>query len=452
MSLPLTRRKLLGSATAAAGLAFAPAGLFAAERASAREKLNLAFIGVGGRGAANLNGLAEGNTVAALCDVDEKRAGSAFERFPGARKYRDFRKMLDEMGKSIDAVVVSTPDHTHAAAALAAIRRGLHVYCEKPLAHSIGEVRALMKAAREKGVVTQLGNQGHSSDSIRRMVEWVRDGAIGRVREVHASSSAVHWKGRELPLLAEKHEPPRELDWDLWLGPALQRPYHPSYLPGKWRGWKPFGRGTIGDWVCHVVDPSFWALDLGAPKSVQAVRLVDYDPAKHGETFPRGATVRFEFPSRGDRGPVTLFWYSGADCTRKPRPEGLGESEEIPQTGAVLRGEKGAIVHGSHGAGGVRIVPEERARAYRPPAPTLPRVEAQSHYKDFVSAIREKRKAGSDFASYGGPLTEIALLGIIAMDFPERTLAWDGEAGRFTDCEEANRYLHPPRREGWPLE
>jgi predicted dehydrogenase len=404
---------------------------------------------VGGRGAANLGGLSRDQNVVALCDLDERRGAEAFAKHPGAKRYRDFRVMFDEMGKSIDAVAISTPDHTHAVAAMDAIRRGYHVYMEKPLAHSVHEVRALMKAAREKGVVTQMGNQGHSTDSIRRCVEWIRAGAIGKVHTVHASCSSVHWRVKDLPLLSEKHEVPEGLDWDLWLGPAKFRPYHPVYLPGKWRGWKPFGNGTIGDWVCHVVDPSFWALELGAPRSVEVLRLVDYDPVQHADTFPRGCTVRFEFPAKGERGPVTLYWYSGSDFSRKPRPDGVPETEEIPQTGAVILGDRGAILHGSHGASGVKIVPEGRRKEFKTPEPSIPR--PGDHYKDFTTAIREKRKAGSDFAEYGGPLTEIAMLGIIAMNFPGRKLTWDAEAARFTDCDEANPYVNPPYREGWSL-
>jgi predicted dehydrogenase len=436
----LSRREFLGGA---AGLALA------GRAAAAQDRLKVAFIGVGGRGEANVGGLSAGNDVLALCDVDDRRAAATQKRFPGAKTYRDFRKMFEELGKDLHAVAISTPDHTHAAAALAAIERGIHVYCEKPLAHSVAEVRALMKASREKGVVTQLGNQGHASDSIRRCVEWVRDGAIGAVHTVHASCSAVHNRVKDLPLLAEKHEVPAELDWDLWLGPAEFRPYHPVYLPGKWRGWKPFGSGTIGDWVCHVVDPSFWALDLGAPASVEALRIGDYDPVKHADTFPAGCTIRFEFPAKGARGPVTLYWYSGHDFNRKPRPEGVDESVELPATGAILVGEKGAIVHGSHGAGGVKIVPEARAKAVTLPPASIPRVG--DPYKDFVAAIRGKRKAGADFAEYGGPLTEIALLGIVSMNFAGRKLSWDGPAARFTDCEEANRYLTPTFRKGWSL-
>jgi len=440
----ITRRRFLRDSGAAAAPLVLPCGALSAGR-----KLNVAFIGVGGRGASNLAGLSGGNNVVALCDADDRRAADAFKKFPDAKRYRDFRRMLDEMEKSIDAVCISTPDHTHAVAAMDAIRRGKHVYCEKPLAHSVHEVLSLMKAARERKVVTQLGNQGHSSNSIRQFVEWVRDGAIGRVHTIHAGCSAVHCRVADFPRLAEKPPVPPELDWDLWLGPALERPYHPVYLPGRWRGWKPFGNGTIGDWVCHVVDPSFWALDLGAPATVEAVDLEDYDPVAHADTFPSGATIRFEFPPRGDRGPVTLYWYSGSHHRKKPRPEGLEEKREVPATGAVVLGDKGAIVHGSHGAGGLAIVPTEQMRDYRPPTPSLPRVAG--HHQDFVAAIREGRKAGSDFADYGGPLTMLAMLGIVAMNFPKRKLAWDASKAEFSDCREANRFLNPPYRKGWSL-
>jgi predicted dehydrogenase len=446
----LTRRDFLrGTTFTAAGLAMAPRGAAGWRRISPNEKLGVAFIGVGGRGASNLGGLSSGNDVVALCDVDERRAGEAFRKFPNAKRFRDYRKMFDELGKSIDAVAISTPDHTHAVAAMEAIRRGIHVYCEKPLAHSVHEVRALMKAAREKGVVTQLGNQGHSTDSIRKCVEWVRDGAIGRIHTIHASCNAVHNRVKDFPLLEEKPPVPEGLDWDLWLGPAEFRPYHPVYLPGKWRGWKPFGNGTIGDWICHVVDPSFWALELGSPKSVEAVELGEYDPVKQADTFPQGCTIRFEFPAKEGRGAVTLYWYSGADAVKKPAPEGLEDGQELPATGAVLLGDQGALIHGSHGASGVRIVPEARRKAYKLPPPSIPRVG--DHYKDFVAAIREGRKAGSDFALYGGPLTELAMLGIIAMNFPGRKLTWEGEGARFSDSPEANRHLDHPYRKGWTL-
>ncbi len=444
----VTRRGFLrNTGTVAAAFTLTTPDILGGVRTTPNDKLNTAFVGIGGRGGGNVNGIGGPNNVVALCDVDSGRGGGSFKKFPKAKRYQDFRKMFDEVEKSIDTVGVSTPDHTHAVAAMDAIRRGKHVYCEKPLAHSVHEVRALMKAAKEKGVVTQLGNQGHSSNDIRRCVEWVRDGAIGKVHTVHAACGAVHCKDRQLSQRSEKHPVPKEVNWDLWLGPAQFRSFHPMYIRGAWRGWKPFGNGTIGDWVCHVVDPSFWALDLDAPTSVQAVKLLDYDPVKHYDTFPKGSIFKYEFPAKGSRGPVTLFWYGGVE--KIPRPKELEGKQQPPKTGAILLGDKGAIMHGSHGAGGVRLLPEEKRKSYKEPTPSIPRV--RGHHGDFIAAIREGRKAGSDFAEYGGPLTMLAMIGVVAMNFPGRKLAWDGKADRFTDCNEANKYLNPPLREGWKL-
>ncbi len=411
---------------------------------SPSEKLNIAFVGIGGRGAANLDGL-KGENVVALCDVDLRHADGSFKKFPGAKQYRDFRKMLDEMDRSIDAVAVSTPDHTHAVAAMAAIKRGKHVYCEKPLAHSIREVRELMKAARERKVVTQLGNQGHSFEDIRRFCEWIRDGAIGSVHTVHAATGANYSKIRQLSRLGEVRQAPPTLEWDLWLGPAQARPYQPFYLPGAWRGWMAFGCGAIGDWLCHVVDPVFWALELGAPRTIVA-QADGYDPKKHAETFPPGAAIEFGFPARGRRGPVTLVWHDGAK--KLPRPDGLEEGKKPPDTGAIVLGDKGGILYGSHGAGGVRLFPDEKMKAYKQPEKSIPRVK--DHYSDWLEAIRKGGRAGSDF-DYGGPLTELALLGIIATRMPGTKLEWDGEKMRFANCDEANRFIAPAFREGWNL-
>jgi len=411
------------------------------------DKINIAGIGVGGRGRRDIDGVGKENIVA-LCDVDDKRAAGAHKKFPKAKHYRDFRKMFDEMHKQIDAVTVATPDHTHAVACMAAIRRGKHVYCEKPLAHSVGEIRKLMKAAREAKVITQLGNQGHSSERIRMLCEWVWDGAIGPVKEVHAACSAfknVYCQIDKLPQLKEKQDIPEGLDWDLWLGPAKQRPYNKVYVPWNWRGWTPFGTGAIGDWVCHVVDPAFWALDLGSPTSIQA-ETEGYDPVKHADLYPPGAKVTYEFPARGKRPPVTLCWYDGNKTI--PRPEILDEKRKVPGTGAILLGEKGGIMHGSHGAGGARIIPEARMRDYKQPDKTIPRVKG--HHQDWLTAIRTSGKASSNF-DYGGPLAELALLGMIAIRFTGQKLQWDTEKMQFTNCSEANAFVDPPYRTGWSL-
>jgi len=447
-----SRRELLKTAGAVAAFTVVPRHVLGGQgQTPPSEKLNVAGIGAGGRGGDDINEIAKQANIIALCDVDlrpKHREQTTIPRFPDAKVYQDFRKMFDEMDKQIDAVIVGTPDHTHAVIAMAAIKRGKHVYCEKPLAHSVGEVRALMKAAKEHNVVTQLGNQGHSFDTIRMFCEWIWDGAVGNVHTIHCGCSANNSALYQLSRLGEKEEVPAGLDWDLWLGPAQGRPYHSFYLPGRWRSWVPFGNGTIGDWTCHVVDPVFWALDLGAPKSVQA-QVEDYDPKTQGDSFPRRDIITFEFPANGKRGPITLVWHSGYE--RIPVPKEL-EPERVSKaaitTGAYVYGDKGVIMYGSHGAGGVRIIPETAMQAYQRPPQKLPRVK--NHHDDWLRAIREGRKAGSDF-SYGGPLTEIAMLGVIALKMPGTKLEWDGPNARFTNSEEANRHVNPPYRQGWSL-
>ncbi len=445
--LSFTRRDFLrASGTILAGAMIVPRHVLAGSRTPPSERINIAAIGIGGQGAADIGQLAHGNNMVALCDVDEQRAGSTFKQFPQAKQFRDYRKMFDSMAKQIDAVLVATPDHFHAVAAMAAIRLGKHVYCEKPLAHSVYEVRQLMKAAQQYKVVTQLGNQGHSFDSIRSFCEWIWDGAIGNVHTINAGCSGMNCALDQLPRLSEKHPVPATLDWDQWLGPAKERPYHPAYLPGSWRAWTPFGNGTVGDWTCHVVDPVFWALDLGAPETIQA-EVKDYDPKTQGDSFPRGEIITYKFPAKGKRGPLTMHWYSGNQHI--PRPPELEADENAVDTGAVVMGDKGTIVYGSHGAGQVRLIPQAKMDAYKKPAPSIPRVPG-GHHADFLRAIKENHKAGSDF-SYGGPLTEIALLGVIAQKFPATKLEWDAARMRFRNCTEANYWLNPPYRSGWKL-
>jgi predicted dehydrogenase len=302
-----------------------------------------------------------------------------------------------------------------------------------------------MKAAREHKVVTQLGNQGHSFETIRLFCEWVWDGAIGKIHTVHAGCNAVNSHLGDLAKLKESHPVPPTLDWDQWLGPAQSRPYHPAYCPSSWRGWVPFGNGTIGDWVCHVVDPVFWALDLGAPATIEA-QVSDWDPKTQGDSYPAGDIVTFEFPAKGQRRPVKLVWHSGTSAI--PRPPELEKERKDIGTGAAVYGDKGTITYGSHGAGGVRIIPEEKMKAYKRPQKRIPRVAG--HHQDWLDAIRKGTKAGSDFA-YGGPLSELAVLGIIAMKLQGTKLQWDGKKTQFSNCPEANLLLNPPYRQGWSL-
>lgn len=445
----ITRRRFLASAPVAAATAMiVPRHVVAgAKAAPPSEKLNIATVGLGWPGRKNSVALSDAHNIVALCDVDTKQTADFQKKFPAARLFQDYRKMLDAMERGMDALIVATPDHTHAVIAMAAMRRGKHVYCEKPLAHSIHEVRTLMRTAAEHKVMTQLGNQGHSSDSIRVFCEWIWDGAIGRVHTIHAGCKAVN---TGIDSLAEVKTPvpvPENFDWDTWLGPARQRPYHPAYTPHKWRGWTPFGNGTLGDWTCHVLDPVFWALDLGAPKTIRA-EAQDYDPRKQADVFPRGERVTFEFAAKGRRGPVTLVWHSGA--VPIPQPKEMEAGRKPIDTGAVVYGDKGVITYGSHGAGGVRIIPEAKMKDYKRPEPTLVRVPRGGHEHDWARAIRDGKPAGSDF-SYGGPLTELALLGVIAIRMLGQKLEWDGPAMRFTNCSEANAFLNPPYRAGWSL-
>jgi predicted dehydrogenase len=434
-----------GTAAALAGISIVPRHVLGLGQAPPSEIIRVAGIGVGGQGAGDLAAVAGEKDVkiVALCDVDERRGEESFKKFPDAKRYKDFRKLIDDHQKDFDAVVVATPDHTHAAAALAAIWAGKHVYCEKPMAHSIFEVREMMRAAAAKNVVTQLGNQGHSFESIRVFCEWIWDGAIGEVHTIHAGCNANHSKIGELAKLKERPPVPAGLDWDLWVGPAHYRQYHPMYLPGNWRGWMPFGTGTIGDWTCHVLDPVFWALDLGAPSTIKA-EAKDYDPRKHGETFPNGTVITYQFSQRGTRGPLKLVWHDGVESL--PRPAELEADRKLPEAGAIVLGTKGGIMYGSHGASGVRIFPEWKMTAYKQPPKRLPRVK--SHQQDWISAIREGKKTGSNFM-YGGPLTEIALLGVIATRLLGQELRWDG--GPFRKNDDANALMKPEFRRGWGL-
>ena len=450
----INRRQFVYRAGAGAALFNVLPGrlLHGAEVVSPNAKLNVAGIGIGSRGGNDVGEVAaQGHNIVALCDVDENYAAKEFAKYPNARRFTDYRVMLDKMGKEIEAVVIGTPDHTHAVIAMEAMRRGKHVYCEKPLAHSVHEVRELMAVSHKHKVVTQLGNQGHSSNTIRQLCEWVWAGAIGQVHTIHAACGSYKNVYCQIPNLAkvqEPHEVPKGLDYDLWIGPVPYRPYSPLWVPWNWRGWMPFGGGVIGDWICHVLDPAYWALDLDAPSTVRA-DVTDYDPVQQGLTYPPGAKITFEFPARKARGPVTLVWHDGN--TVIPRPENFPAAEKVPETGAILFGDKGMIVHGSHGAANCHLLPKELMVEYsgrKAPAEKLPRI--QGHTWDWIDAIRNGRQAGSNF-DYGGPLTQVALLGLIAIRFPGQTLDWNDKSARFTNFKAANALVRSSYRPGWSL-
>jgi len=449
-----SRRDFLKRSAAAGALTFTGCGLFnvvprhvlgGSGHTPPSETVYVASIGAGGRAAWNIGQCRmAGGRIVALCDVDDEQSADMYKRSPDAVKYRDFRRMLDKE-KGLDAVIVATPDHTHAVAAVAAMERGKHVYCEKPLAHSLHEVRRVTEAARKYKVATQLGNQGHSTRHIRLFCEWIQDGAIGDVTEVHAVYSGSYSRIGHLDKLDEYHRVPSTLDWDLWLGPAPYRPFNPMYVPGSWRGWSQFGTGAIGDWACHVLDPVFWALDLKHPISVEA-DVGDYDPEKHGETFPQRSTIRFGFPARGDKPPVTVIWYEGGP--QPPRPPELEEGRSLPEIGAVVVGDKGKIVYGSHGAESCRLIPESKMKAYQRPPKTIPR--SPGHHAEWLEACKGGPPAGSNF-DYGGPLTETALLGNVAVRMKGEKLIWDGPNLTFTNEDKANEFIHGFYRHAWAL-
>ncbi len=419
---------------------------------SPSEKLNLAGIGVGGQGASDLAQL-ESENIVALCDVDDAHAAHTFKRYPKAKTYRDYRKMLEEQ-KDIDAVVIATPDHQHAIIAMAAMRAGKHVYCEKPLTHTVWEARQLAKAAREHKVATQMGNQGQASEETRRLCELIWDQAIGPVREVHV------WTDRPANGLFNEYWPqgvgrpqdtprvPDTLDWDLWLGPAPSRPYHPAYLPFKWRGWWDFGTGALGDIGCHALDPVFRALKLGHPLSVEASSA-----RVNKETYPLASMVTYLFPARGEMPPVKLTWYDGG--LRPPRPEELEPSEEMGPNGHLFIGDKGKILTLKGDAKrNYSLIPQSRAKAYGDPPKKLER--SIGHYKEWIEACKGGSPGGSNF-DWAGPLTEVVLLGNVALrhqmreELITKRLLWDGPNLRFPNSEEANSWLKHEYREGWKL-
>ncbi|MHC4362772.1 MAG: Gfo/Idh/MocA family protein [Planctomycetota bacterium] len=444
---------LLSTASTAAAFTIVPRHVLAGSgQTPPSEKLNIAGVGVGGMGKINLEKLADENIVA-LCDVDEKYAGKVFDDYPQAKKYADFRRMLEKQ-REIDAVVVATPDHTHAVISMMAMKMGKHVYCQKPLTHSVYEARMLTEAARKYKVATQMGNQGHSGEGVRLICEWIWDGAIGAVRDVHAWTNRPVWpQGIDRP----KDSPPipATLDWDLWLGPAPLRPYHPSYLPFNWRAWWDFGTGALGDMACHVLDPVFAALKLGYPTGVEACHSYEvhemWTRFENKESYPSASIVRYEFPAREDMPPVKLTWYDGGMLPPRPIELEPGRQMGNDGSGAMFVGEKGKLMCGTYGDG-PRLIPESKMREYKRPPKTLARIEGGvgGHERDWVRACKGGEPACSNF-DYAGFLTEAVLMGNLAIRHPGERLDWDGPNMRVTNVPEANEYVRRPYREGWTL-
>ncbi|MCP4638921.1 MAG: Gfo/Idh/MocA family oxidoreductase [bacterium] len=444
----MSRRTFVGGAMAAAGAPFmiAPRHVVAgAEEAPPSEKLNIGAIGIGGVGARNLGNLAKEN-IAALCDLDAKYSEAVFASFPEARRYTDYREML--ANDDLDGVVIATPDHTHAVIAMAALKAGKHVFCQKPLTHTIYEARTLAAAAKKSGLVTQMGIQGHAGDGTRRVCEWIAAGAIGEVREVEAFCTDSYypwghatWSPKIGARPTDTPPVPEGMDWDLWIGPAPMRPYHPCYHPRAWRAYQDFGSGWMSDRGVHTLDPVVWALGLGQPTRVDATCTGVTD-----EMHPVSAVVRFEFPARGDKPPVTVTWYTGL---RPPRPREVPAGEPIgDRTGGILfKGSDGLLTCNTYGDR-PRLLPAAKMEAFAPPEPAMERAHGTIE-EDWVYAIKNGTKACADF-SYGGPLTEVCAVGNIAKRY-NATIEWDAKNMKVTNNEEANQYVRKQYREGWTL-
>ncbi len=442
----LSRRDFMGAAAAVAAFTVVPRHVLGgAGQTPPSEKVNVAAIGAGGMGSSNTNACAAaGANIVALCDVDWARAADTFKKFPNAKQYKSFVEMLDKEGKNIDAVIVATPDHMHAIASIAAMRRGKHVYCQKPLTRLVSEARAMTEAARKYKVVTQMGNQGHSGDGVRNICEWIWAGAIGEIREVHAWTNRPVWpQGIDRP--KEVDEIPSTLDWNLWLGPAPERPFNRIYLPFNWRGWWDFGGGALADMACHVLDPVFWALKLKYPTSVEASCT-----EVNKETFPLASIVHYEYPAREGMPAVKVHWYDGG--LKPEKPEVLGNMRIGQAASNVLFiGSKAVLRCGEYGDD-PHLFPLELHKDYQRPARTLKRITT-SHEGNWLEAIRTGGQATSNF-DYAGPFTEMVTMGNLAIR-PEnvgKRLLWDGENMRVTNDEKANDYVQMHYREGWSLD
>jgi predicted dehydrogenase len=426
--------------TTLAGLGFWAAGTTTAQDRppGANERLNIAVIGVGGRGRANLDAVRSENIVA-LCDIDATRLGEAAERFPRAERFADYRQLFDRV-RNLDAVVVSTPDHHHAPATVLALRAGKHVYCEKPLTHSVHEARTIAALARERRVATQMGNTGHSSANSHRVVELLRGNVIGPVREVHAWTDRPgrYWtQGHNRPKATP--EVPANISWDLWLGPAPVRPYNPAYIPFRWRGWWDFGTGALGDMACHIMDVAFWALRLGLPEWVEAER-----EGMTIESGPRASTIRYQFSARGDLPPVRLTWYDGG---RRPPRELVGEEFDVPN-GSLFVGSDGRKLLVGHGRT-VTLLPRERFTDVTLPERRLQPPEG-GHHAEWLRACRDRNATtGTNFA-YAAPMTEAILLGNVALRIGRR-IEYNAADGRVTNEPRAEQYIRREYRRGWTL-
>ena len=439
-SSAISRRRFVGGlAASAAAFTIIPRRVLGGQGVTApSDTLNIAAIGAGGQARSDIAGCAHENIVA-LCDVDWTMAARSFAAFPEATRYKDFRVML-EKEKGIDAVIVATPDHVHAIAATAAMQLGKHVYCEKPLTRTIAEARALGKLARSSGVATQMGNQGHAMEGTRLIREWIEADLIGTVREVHYWTNRPIWpQAIERP--TEAFHVPQDLDWDLFLGPAPFRPYHPAYHPFKWRGWWDYGTGALGDIACHAMDAAFWTFGLEDP-----TRIVAETTSLFKETAPAAARIEYTFPETAERQALEVVWRDGG--IKPPRPALLEAHESLPSpSGQLFVGDKGLLAAGIYGED-PHLYPQHLHDSVLadPPPQTYPRIEGV--YREWTEACKGNGVPGSNFADHSGPLTEMVLLGNLAVRTQE-IIEWDAKKGRVTNVDAANEFLSDEPRKGW---
>ena len=445
----LTRRAFLAATTTAtvAATAFAArpnTAKVVPKKVSPNEKLNVAGIGVGGKGLGDIMSCRSENIVA-LCDADWERAGEAFYKMPKAKQYKDYRQMFEEMGDRIDACTISTPDHTHAPAAFLAMGLGKHVYVQKPMTHTIAEAYLLRKTAREAKVATQMGNQGHCGNGVRALCEMMWAGAIGDVKETHIWTNRPIWpQGIPDPLPAE--DVPQTLDWDLWIGAAPTRAYNHGYAPFNWRGWWDFGCGAIGDMACHIMDPAFWSLKLMEADTF-SVELISQEGC-NAQTAPTKSVLKYQFPARAGMPPVDVYWHDGGLLPE--RPAGVPENQKLGDgdNGSLFIGAKGVMTSGCYG-GESRLLPDELMTDYKRPEPTLTRIKGENPYRNWLEACKGGEPAASNF-EYAVPLTTVANMGNVALCAGKR-IEFDVKKMKITNDEAANAFLSKEYRKGWEL-
>lgn len=443
----LDRRTFLKSGLAAAAFYSLPRVAVGQAGPPPSRRVNLAFIGIGGIGGSALSNCAGENYVA-FCDVDDARAADNYAKFPDVPRFRDFRVMLEKMGKQIDAVVVSTPDHTHFAAAYVAMEMGKHVYVQKPLTHDIWQARTLQRASHRFKVITQMGNQGHATEGIRLAKEWYEAGALGEVREVHAWLGGPGFADAKYFRLPPQFPPPQvsvpsTLDWDLWLGPAKKRPFTAEYAPLFWRSWWDFGTSILGDWACHTLDAPFWALGLGMPTRVSVVNL---EPIAPGFSH-RTSHLKFEFAARGTQAPVTLHWYDGGQ--KPPVPLNWDRSRPWPGSGMMMVGSKQTLMTGGRPDSPSLLLPAAEWDEFRRnlPAKVIPRVKG-GPFQEWLRAIKGEGPAPGSAFDYSARLTEMSLLGVIAQR-TNRDIEWDEAGMRITNHRGLEHLVREPARRGW---